>query len=205
MIGVGMGRVSRAEAQAHREEIVTEAARLFRERGIEGVSVADVMAAAGLTHGGFYRHFKSKETLVAEATTHAFEELLALLGGFDADNQADHAAARDALIRYYLTPAHRDRAGEGCPATGLGASFSRGGESRDARERYAAGVEEFAQWLATAAPGRDGAPTLDLVTIATLVGALTLARATAGAQLSDDILRTVGESLLAQARDGDHT
>lgn len=198
-----MGRASRAEAQAHREEVVTEAARLFRERGIEGVSVADVMAAAGLTHGGFYRQFQSKEALVAEATTRAFEELQALLGGFDADNPADHAAAREALVRYYLTPAHRDNPGEGCPATGLGASFSRGGESHDARERYAGGVEGFARWLATAALGGDSAPTVDLVTTSTLVGALTLARATAGAQLSDDILRTVGESLLAQARSAD--
>lgn len=194
-----MGRVSQAEARAHREQVVTAAARLFRERGIEGVSVADMMAEAGLTHGGFYRQFESKEALVAEATARGFQELEALRNSLDADSPDDHDTAREALISEYLSPAHRDNPGEGCPATGLATDIAREGGNLAARAGYAAGVEAFARWLATAAPGEDSTAGADLVTISTLVGALTLARATAGTQLSDDILRTVRESLLKHA------
>src|SRR5690349_9427188 len=76
-----MGRVSQAQAAQNRERIVDTAARLFRERGMAGVSVADVMAEAGLTHGGFYKHFASKDALVAEAVTLAFTQQAARVRG----------------------------------------------------------------------------------------------------------------------------
>ncbi|MFD0522672.1 TetR/AcrR family transcriptional regulator [Paractinoplanes durhamensis] len=77
-----MGRVSQAQAQENRKRIVETAARLFRERGVAGVSVADVMAEVGLTHGGFYKQFASKEALVAEAVGQAFDELRASSAGW---------------------------------------------------------------------------------------------------------------------------
>src|ERR1700754_5116788 len=100
-----MGRVSQAQAQENRRKVVHTAARLFRERGIDGVSVADVMAAAGLTHGGFYRQFASKEALVAEAVAQAFAEQAERLTGYD---------NRAAFVADYLSPAHRDDPGPGC-------------------------------------------------------------------------------------------
>ena len=69
-----MPRVSRAEAESHRQQITEASARLFKERGINGVSVADLMGAAGLTHGGFYGHFESKDALAGVAVAHAFEQ-----------------------------------------------------------------------------------------------------------------------------------
>jgi TetR/AcrR family transcriptional repressor of nem operon len=176
-----MGRVSQAQAEQNRQHVVDAAARLFRERGVQGVSVADLMAEAGLTHGGFYRRFASKEALVAEATGRAFDELGARLTGLDEGQPGDHPAARKALVDYYLSAGHRDDAGDGCPAAGLSVDVAREGAGSPAREPYADGVEAFARWMAT-----DGGE--DLAAVSTLVGALLLARATRGTELSDRIL-----------------
>ena len=111
-----MGRVSQAQAQENRKRIVGTAARLFRERGAAGVSVADVMAEAGLTHGGFYKQFASKEALVAEAVGQAFAEQARALA---------EAGDRDAFVAAYLSPAHRDSPGDGCPSAALGGDLAR--------------------------------------------------------------------------------
>lgn len=166
-----MGRVSQEQARQNRERIVTTAARLFRERGIAGVSVADVMAEAGLTHGGFYKHFASKDALVAEAVTAAFTEQAAATG----------ATGRAGLLAAYLSPAHRDHPGGGCPTAGFGGDVARASAGDATRTAYAAGVEGFARRLG------DGGD-LDLAALSTMVGALILARATAGTDLSDRIL-----------------
>ena len=180
-----MGRATQAQAQQNRQQVVAAAARLFRERGVQAVSVAELMAAAGLTHGGFYKHFPSKEALVGEATGQAFRELGDRLG---ATEQAQPGEARDALIDYYLSPEHRDDAGHGCPTAGLAADVAREPADSPARVPYASGVEGFAQWL-----GDDGDE--DLVTLSTMVGALLLARATAGTEVSDRILAAARASL----------
>lgn len=103
-----MGRVSKEQARENRRRIVDTASRLFREQGTDGVSVADLMKAAGLTHGGFYKHFDSKEALVDEATVCAFEGVDEQLAGRPtADDPADDAdpeAARRAFIGHYLSP-----------------------------------------------------------------------------------------------------
>src|SRR5688572_2677841 len=112
-----MARVSQAQAQQNRERVIDEAARLFRERGVQGVSVADLMAAAGLTHGGFYKRFASKEALVAEAVSRAFGELGERLAALDERHPGDHPAARRELLDFYFSAEHRDHAGRGCPAT----------------------------------------------------------------------------------------
>ncbi|MBG0561237.1 TetR/AcrR family transcriptional regulator [Actinoplanes aureus] len=172
-----MGRVSQAQAAQNRERIVATAARLFRERGVAGVSVADVMAEAGLTHGGFYKHFASKDALVAEAITQAFAEQAAALDG----------NGTAALLDAYLSTAHRDHPGTGCPSAGFGGDVARadGGETRRA---YAEGVEGFARRL-----GAGGEA--DLAAAGMLVGALLLSRATAGTDLSDRILAAAREAL----------
>jgi TetR/AcrR family transcriptional repressor of nem operon len=185
-----MARVSQQQAQQNRERVIAEAARLFRERGVPGVSVADVMAAAGLTHGGFYKQFASKEALVAEATGRAFGELGGRLTELDEQHPGDHPAARRELIDYYLSPEHRDHAGQGCPTTALGPDVAREAPDSPAREPYADGVHGFARWLA--ANDHDE----DLTALATMVGALMLSRATTGTDLSDRFLEAARRSLL---------
>ena len=183
-----MARVSQAQVQQNRERVIDEAARLFRERGVQGVSVADLMAAAGLTHGGFYKRFASKEALVAEAVGRAFGELGERLAALDERHPGDHPAARRELLDYYFSAEHRDHAGQGCPTTAFGGDLAREAPDSPAREPYADGVRGFAGWLAD---GDDE----DLMAVATMAGALMLARATAGTELSDRILTAARRSL----------
>jgi TetR/AcrR family transcriptional repressor of nem operon len=182
-----MGRVSQVQARENRRQVVAAAARLFRERGVQGVSVADVMAAAGLTHGGFYKQFASKDALVAEAAGLAFDQLEGRLEGLD-EQRADHRAARQGLIDYYLSPGHRDDPGGGCAAAGFAVDVSREDAGSAVHEPYADGVTGFAQWLA-----EDGGE--DYVALSTLVGALLLARATRGSEVSEQILAAAREAL----------
>ncbi|MEV0903082.1 TetR family transcriptional regulator [Actinoplanes sp. NPDC049802] len=184
-----MGRVSQAQAAENRERIVATAARLFRERGIAGVSVADVMGEAGLTHGGFYKHFASKDALVAEAVARAFADQAAASGA------TGEPGGRAAFLDGYLSPTHRDDPGAGCPTAGFGGDVARSGGGDAARYAYAKGVEGFARRL-----GSDGEP--DLAALSTMVGALILARATAGTALSDRILAAARESLGSRAATG---
>jgi TetR/AcrR family transcriptional repressor of nem operon len=171
-----MGRVSQAQAQQNRKRIVETAARLFRERGVAQVSVADVMAEVGLTHGGFYKQFASKEALVAEAVGQAFAATRERLAG----------TARAEFLDWYLSPGHRDDPGAGCPAAGFGGDLAHQSAGNAAVTPYAHGVDLYAQWL-------DG----DLAAVSTLVGAMTLARATAGTEISDRILAAAKAALSA--------
>ena len=188
-----MARVSQAQAQQNRDRVIDEAARLFRERGVHQVSVADLMAAAGLTHGGFYKRFASKEALVAEATGRAFGDLQDRLAVLDERHPGDHAGARRELLDYYFSAEHRDQAGQGCPTTALGGDMAREAPDSPARVPYADGVRDFARWMAD---GDDE----DLMAIATMAGALMLSRATAGTDLSDRILAAARRSLEDRAR-----
>src|SRR3954463_14033256 len=113
-----MARVSRAEADNHREQITEASARLFKERGLKGVSVADLMGAAGLTHGGFYGHFESKDALAGLAGRHAVSE------GTErwrkrAASKENPAEARAAIIEGYLRPQSIRDVGGGCPTAAL--------------------------------------------------------------------------------------
>jgi TetR/AcrR family transcriptional repressor of nem operon len=186
-----MGRVSQAQAAQNRERIVGTAARLFRERGMAGVSVADVMAEAGLTHGGFYKHFASKDALVAEAVTLAFAQQAAHLREAvpgDAPPSDSNGTGRRAFVDAYLSTTHRDDPGNGCPTAGFGGDVARAGGGDGTRAAYANGVEGFARLLSS-----DDDP--DLVTLSTMVGALILSRATAGTDLSDRLLAAAREAL----------
>lgn len=183
-----MGRVSKEQAQENRRRIVDTASRLFREQGTDGVSVADLMKAAGLTHGGFYKHFDSKEALVDEATARAFDgvdqqlDALATAGGDGSDGGGDPEAARRAFADHYLSPVHRDDMAGGCPTAGLAVDMARGATGGTARHTYAEGVRAFARRMATDEDD-DG-----LVRLSTMVGALILARAVSGDPLSDQLL-----------------
>ncbi|MEW1718196.1 TetR/AcrR family transcriptional regulator [Streptomyces sp. NPDC093109] len=182
-----MGRVSQAQAEENRRRVVETASRLFREQGTH-VSVADLMKAAGLTHGGFYKQFASKEALVDEATAHAFGEL----GRLHHDGLARHDGRRDeaqrALIDTYLSVQHRDSAADGCPVAALATDMAREPEDREARRTYTEGARDFAERLAT--EDQDG-----IARLCTMLGALVLSRATKGSPLSEEILAAARAAL----------
>lgn len=181
-----MGRVSREQAQENRKRIVETASRLFRELGTH-VSVADLMNAAGLTHGGFYKQFPSKEALIDEATTHAFDEL-AQRHTAALEQHAGRLAAQQALIDAYLSVEHRDNPADGCPVAGLAGDMAREPGNPQAHRVYAEGVSDFADWLAT--EDQDG-----VTRLCTMLGALLLARATKDSPMSEEILTTARAAL----------
>src|SRR5690349_21965901 len=119
-------KVSREQAAQNRERIVEIAAQLFRERGFEGIGVADLMNEAGLTHGGFYGHFSSKEDLIAEASARAFEGSLAVWCSLAERSPGDPLSA---IARVYLSGEHRDSPGAGCLLAALGPEVSRQGKA----------------------------------------------------------------------------
>lgn len=133
-----MGRVSQAQAEENRRRVVDTASRLFREQGTQ-VSVADLMKAAGLTHGAFYKQFASKEALVDEATAHAFDELARGHTAGLAQYEGRRDAAQRALIDAYLSVEHRDDPADGCPVAALATDIAREGGGREARRVYTEG------------------------------------------------------------------
>ncbi|WP_421109626.1 TetR/AcrR family transcriptional regulator [Streptomyces sp. NEAU-S77] len=187
-----MGRVSQAQAQENRRRVVDTASRLFREQGTH-VSVADLMKAAGLTHGAFYKQFASKEALVDEVTAHAFDEIARRNAAGLERHDGQRDAAQRALIDAYLSVEHRDNAADGCPVAALAIDVARGPEGREARRTYAEGVADFAAFLAPAEAvgGGEGG----IARLCTLVGALVLSRATQGSPLSEEILAAAHAAL----------
>jgi len=169
-----------------RTRIVAAAARAFRERGVESVAIADVMRAAGLTHGGFYAHFRSKDALVAEATASGLVDSRREFVS-DAAEANPEAPLRE-VIRRYVSRYHRDHQAEGCAMPALTAEIAR--ESTEVRRAFTAALEEFVANLMEYVPGdspearRDGA----LVLAAGMAGAVALARAVDDPVLSDRLL-----------------
>ncbi|WP_213939181.1 TetR/AcrR family transcriptional regulator [Pseudomonas sp. dw_612] len=184
-----MPRVSRKQAELNREIIVEAATRLFRERGLHGISVVDVMGAAGLTHGGFYGHFESKEALAQEACSRAFSQSLERWKQ-RIDDSSDHLCARDSIIAPYLSVANRDNPGESCPVTAFAGDMCHETAESGLHQTYTQGLEALLQML-TPLMGADQ-PEANrqraLVDYSLMVGALTLARATRGDALSEEIL-----------------
>lgn len=133
-----MGRVSQAQAEENRRRVVETASRLFREQGTH-VSVAELMKASGLTHGGFYKQFASKEALVDEATAHAFGELARLRADGLEQQAGRRDAAQRALIDTYLSVEHRDSPAQGCPAAALVTDMAREPGDAAARRVYTEG------------------------------------------------------------------
>lgn len=193
-----MPRVSQQQTDENRMAIEEASSRLFRERGLHGVSVAELMAGAGLTHGGFYGHFSSKDGLAAVACNRAFASSAERWSRRFAA-MPDAAARRQAYVEGYLAPATRDRPGTGCAAAALAGDVAREPADKPVRAAYLAGLQGMAErleQLQSAAPGSAAAHRAALADMATLVGALVLSRATRGAPLSDEILASARERLL---------
>ncbi|MEO3816700.1 TetR/AcrR family transcriptional regulator [Plantactinospora sp. B24E8] len=193
-----MGRASRADAAKHRAEVVVATSKLLRERGATAMTVQELMAAAGLTHGGFYKHFGSKEELVGIAATAAFDEIMALLVEL-AEEADDPSTAQADLARRYLSTEHRDSPGIGCANTALATDAARSPADSPLRTSYAAGLQTTLERLTAyqETPGRtpEQARRRAIVDFATMVGALTLARATSQTPLSEEILEVVREAI----------
>ena len=167
------------ETAAKHERIVREASRLFRERGFGNVSVAEVMKAAGLTHGAFYAHFGSKEELQAAAVAYGQEVSLGRL-------QRNKNKAKGKFEDRYLSAWHRDNPGDGCTMAALGTEVT-----RSAPELKAA----FEQGLESILSARGGDRNEAIFQTAAMIGGVVLARAVQDPGLSDEILRSVRQKL----------
>lgn len=184
-------RVTKAQAQANRARVVETASQLFRERGYDGVGVADLMAAAGLTHGGFYKQFGSKTDLIAESTACGIAQTVARAG--DGVDPVD-------FVRQYVSREHRDHRATGCTMAALGGDAARQPDS--VREAFATGIESM---IAALAPRSETMPatdarqarrmTVDLLSHA--VGALVMSRACPdNSPLADEFLEVCRDAIL---------
>lgn len=192
-----MPRVSQQQTDQHRIAIEKASSRLFREKGLHGVSVAEVMAAAGLTHGGFYGHFSSKEGLAAVACAKAFESSGTRWDQRFAELPERHQR-RQAYVEGYLATATRDRPGSSCTAAALAGDVARTPSGSPVRAAYLDGVKAMAARLGSlqADAGSPQAGRRALADVATLVGALLLSRATKGDPISEELLASACERLL---------
>jgi len=194
-----MGRSSRQKADLNRDSVVAGASRVIRERGIEKSGIAEIMREAGLTHGAFYSHFESKDMLAVEACEYAFkvatEHWNTLL---DAAEQGN-GEVRTKVLERYLSAAHRDRPRTGCPGAALASDSIRETQTDHFRTAYTAGINGMTDAVERMMP-----PTLSkkarrqraLLTVATMLGAVTLARATRDHEFSDEILDAARQGLL---------
>ncbi|WP_027817626.1 TetR/AcrR family transcriptional regulator [Paraburkholderia bannensis] len=201
-------RKSKAETAETRRRIVEVAAGMFRANGIHATGLADVMAAAGLSHGGFYRHFESKDQLVAEACEAGTADILAAL-----EAAAGGCAGRDgfrALVEAYLSPAHRDAPGNGCPLASMGSELARADEGTRAVASQSADdlIAMLARRLASPSDPAEPADPLNdaqgdtvrsraVFALSAMVGALTLARISTDPQTSASLLADVRQQLAA--------
>jgi TetR/AcrR family transcriptional regulator, transcriptional repressor for nem operon len=179
-------RVSREQVALNREKILEVAGNLFRAHGYDAVTVADVMNAAGLTHGGFYGYFKSKDELIAQTLDHVYAQSNA----GDAD-----------LMRYaanYLSPAHRDNVASGCPTAALGAETAR--QTPEARAAMTAGVKGEIERFSKGRTGEDAAEARKraIAIRAAMAGALIFARLVDDPALSDEVLEATREWIADQ-------
>ena len=186
-------RKSREAAAETRKRIVRAAARKFREQGIVATGLNDLMKAAGLTHGGFYKHFESKDQLVAEACADAVDAAIAGMG-MEAQPTINAATAA------YLSTRHRDDPASGCPLAAIGSELSR----TDQKTREAA-TEGFKRLVAVLVgkSKTQNARRRALVAVATMIGAVTMSRVVTDPGLSAEILSAAEKSLAADQSAGD--
>ena len=196
-----MPRVSKAQTAVNHQAIEAAASRLFRERGLDAVSVSEVMAEAGLTHGGFYAHYTSKDALAASACAAAFD--------FAAEKWRRRIAAaptppkaREVIAERYLASSHCDPSAASCPTATLATDVARAGTSHPIRQAYLAGVRGQVATLAALVQSgdarRDRADAC--VQLATMMGALLLARATHGDPLSEEFVAAARARLAPRRR-----
>ena len=181
------GRTASSRKEVTHERIVGAAARATRRSGYDGTGVADIMKEVGLTHGGFYAHFASRDAMLAEAADRAGAESVAFLTRVAAAAPPEEALR--ALIRAYLSKAHVADAETGCPVAALGSEMPR--QAPKVRRAATRRIKQLIDLVARHSPdqGEPGAYEHALVTVATMVGALVLARAADDPTLSAALRR----------------
>jgi TetR/AcrR family transcriptional repressor of nem operon len=181
-------RISKEKAAENRTALIRAASKLFRERGIDGVGVAEISKEAGLTHGALYAHFKSKEELALEALSYGFEQTRVRMAADCVDGKPD----LDAYLDYYLSSEDRDAYGERCPMAAAASEIGRQDTAISAcfAEGYMVMVRAFERQIAAAHPGED-ALARAMVVVATMIGAQAVARGTAKGDpaLSNQVLK----------------
>ena len=176
-------RKSREQAAETRKRIVRAAACEFREKGIVATSLADLMKAAGMTHGGFYKHFESKDQLIAEACAEATQEVL---------EKMEAQPTISAAVAGYLSTRHRDHPGSGCPFSAIGGELARTDEKT--RDVATAAFERLVGLLAGNSNEKD-ARRRALVAASTMIWAVTMSRVVNDPKLSAEVVSAVEKSL----------
>ncbi|GGF19027.1 TetR family transcriptional regulator [Aliidongia dinghuensis] len=174
-------RITKEKKRENHERIVAIASELFREHGFDGVGVAELMERAGLTHGGFYNHFRSKEDLIAETAEKGLRETLERYAGQDAV----------AVMELYISREHRDAPGQGCTAAALSCDAAR--QPDETKSVFAAGIEKLVcaleDGIARNSAPRGGMRAQAISVLAQAVGAVILSRACPDdSSLADEIL-----------------
>lgn len=187
-------KTSKEQAASNRERILEVAGQLFRERGYDGIGVADLMRSAGLTHGGFYGHFASKDDLIAQSSTRALQRSVEKWQRL-ASAAPHHPLA--AIVQSYLSTRHRDHPGHGCSLTALGGDMAR--QNPLLRQSVTGGLRALVAELVPLMPGASTAEQEQAawVTFSTMIGAQILARVVDEPDLSDAILQHATQALLA--------
>lgn len=191
-------RYSREHKQETHDRIVRKASVRLREKGAHGIGVADLMKEAGLTHGGFYAHFDSREALVVEAFGYAMDRSMEHWRKITGEVSPEKRLAL--IAEAYLSAFHRDNPGHGCSIPALGAEIAR--ESPKARKAFAGKLEEMIELLADYIPDvpRKAARKQAIATLATMAGSMLLARIAGSSELSDEVLKAGRDSALDGAK-----
>jgi TetR/AcrR family transcriptional repressor of nem operon len=189
-------RYSREHKLETHARIVKKASVRLREKGAHGIGVADLMKDAGLTHGGFYAHFDSREALVVEAFAYAMDRSTERWRKLAEQTPPDKRLS--AIVDGYLTPVHRDDPGHGCAVPALGAEIAR--ESPKTRKAFAAKLEQMVDMIAAQIPDvpRKSARKQAMAALATMMGTLVLARVAGNGEFSEEFLSAGRDSVLDQ-------
>jgi len=189
-------RYSREHKQETHARIVKKASVRLREKGAHGVGVADLMKEAGLTHGGFYAHFDSREALVIEAFAYAMDRSTERWRKIAEQTPPEQRLAT--IVDTYLTPAHRDDPGHGCAVPALSAEIAR--ESVKTRKAFAGKLEQMIDMMADQIPDlpRKAARKQAAAALATMMGTLVLARVAGSGEFSEEILAAGREAVLGR-------
>ncbi|MFV5998203.1 TetR/AcrR family transcriptional regulator [Streptomyces sp. NPDC056231] len=185
---------SQAEKAASRERVLRIASRKVRAEGVTRPGIADLMKEAGLTHGGFYKHFDSRDDLIAQATAVALAEGSAKIERATRKNDQDPRAG---LIDAYLAKQHRDAPATGCALVPLGAAAGRG--DQHFKEAYEKQVRTYLELIASLDGNTADARAEAMVTLGALVGTVLISRAMADKNFSDELLETVADQLKRRA------
>ncbi|MBR1190653.1 TetR/AcrR family transcriptional regulator [Bradyrhizobium sp. AUGA SZCCT0160] len=190
-------RYSKEHKQETHARIVKKASVRLREKGAHGIGVADLMKEAGLTHGGFYAHFDSREALVIEAFAYAMDRSTERWRKVADETPPDKRLAT--IVENYLTPVHRDDPGHGCAIPTLGAEIAR--ESAKTRKAFAAKLEAMIDMMADQILDvpRKVARKQAVAALATMMGTLVLSRIAGNGEFSDEILAAGREAVVSRA------